>query len=57
MAVASVIWACAIAYSILQLRRHLFIDLMAGVLLAGASVWLAGHLDVRRQKYKGIPGE
>ncbi|MDR1461652.1 MAG: phosphatase PAP2 family protein [Azoarcus sp.] len=38
-----IIWGLAIAFSILQLRRHLLIDLLSGALLA----WVAGCLARR----------
>lgn len=51
------VWALAIAVSILQLRRHLFVDLASGALLA----WLAGWLALRikgaqRDRIKGESG-
>ncbi|WEF12253.1 phosphatase PAP2 family protein [Pectobacterium actinidiae] len=33
------LWGVAIAFSILQLRRHLFIDLVTGAMLAGITGW------------------
>ncbi|SQI36117.1 PAP2 superfamily [Leminorella richardii] len=47
LTVASVVWAVAIAFSILQLRRHLFIDLLGGAIL----VWGCGWLAVRWEIY------
>ena len=57
MSVASIIWAVAIAFSILQLKRHLFIDLVAGASLAWASIGLTARLEMRIPKRKGIPCE
>ncbi|GKW24480.1 acid phosphatase [Pectobacterium carotovorum subsp. carotovorum] len=34
------LWGAAIAFSILQLRRHLFIDLVTGAMLAGITGWI-----------------
>ncbi|MCY9849760.1 phosphatase PAP2 family protein [Pectobacterium jejuense] len=34
------LWGAAIALSILQLRRHLFIDLVTGAMLAGITGWI-----------------
>ncbi|KHN51488.1 phosphatase PAP2 family protein [Pectobacterium fontis] len=34
------LWGAAIAFSILQLRRHLFIDLVTGAMLAGMTGWM-----------------
>ncbi|MDX6917440.1 phosphatase PAP2 family protein [Pectobacterium carotovorum] len=34
------LWGAAIAFSILQLRRHLFIDLVTGAMLAGIAGWV-----------------
>ncbi|MEQ9893660.1 phosphatase PAP2 family protein [Pectobacterium aroidearum] len=34
------LWGMAIAFSILQLRRHLFIDLVTGAMLAGMTGWI-----------------
>ncbi|MGQ5287841.1 phosphatase PAP2 family protein [Pectobacterium actinidiae] len=34
------LWGVAIAFSILQLRRHLFIDLVTGAMLAGITRWV-----------------
>ncbi|EGQ0030868.1 phosphatase PAP2 family protein [Escherichia albertii] len=46
----SVVWAIAIAFSILQLRRHLFIDLVGGALLASGCGWIAARLDMRNKQ-------
>lgn len=54
LSVACIIWACAIAFSILLMKRHLFIDLIGGGLLAWGSINMAAHLEMRMQKYKGI---
>ncbi|RYC38190.1 phosphatase PAP2 family protein [Pectobacterium zantedeschiae] len=37
------LWGAAIAFSILQLRRHLFIDLVTGAMLAGMVGWVFLH--------------
>ncbi|BES86858.1 phosphatase PAP2 family protein [Pectobacterium araliae] len=37
------LWGVAIAFSILQLRRHLFIDLVTGAMLAGITGWIFLH--------------
>lgn len=50
----SVVWALAIAFSILQLRRHLFIDLVGGALLAWGCGWLAARLDTRAKQNRDI---
>lgn len=42
--VGSWIWVCAIAYSTLATKQHYFIDIPAGIALAGASHWLVGVL-------------
>ncbi|MGI8466476.1 phosphatase PAP2 family protein [Pectobacterium punjabense] len=34
------LWGAAIAFSILHLRRHLFIDLVTGAMLAGITGWI-----------------
>ncbi|UYA62456.1 Ser/Thr and Tyr protein phosphatase (dual specificity) [Pectobacterium sp. F1-1] len=34
------LWGAAIAFSILQLRRHLFIDLVTGAMLSGMTGWI-----------------
>lgn len=34
------LWGAAIAFSILQLRRHLFIDLVTGAMLSGMTGWM-----------------
>lgn len=52
--VASALWALAIAFSILQLRRHLFIDIVGGALLAGVCGWLAAYLEIRGKHNKEI---
>jgi len=43
-----VIWAIAIGFSILQLRRHLLIDLVSGALWALVAVWLAQRAGLVR---------
>lgn len=49
-----ILWAVAIAVSILQLRRHLFVDLASGALLALLAGWLALYIKgVRRDTLKG----
>ncbi|MDE1167726.1 MAG: phosphatase PAP2 family protein [Pseudomonas sp.] len=42
------LWAVAIAFSILQLRRHLLIDLVCGALLALAALWFAPRIGLVR---------
>lgn len=42
------LWGVAIAFSILQLRRHLFVDLAGGVLLALFAGWLALRMQTLR---------
>lgn len=39
------LWALAIAFSILQLRRHLLVDLASGALLAFLAGWLAQRIE------------
>lgn len=46
--VLCVLWAIAIAFSIIQLRRHLFIDLVGGAVLAWCCSWLASRLLMRK---------
>ncbi|HFK4648371.1 TPA: phosphatase PAP2 family protein [Serratia marcescens] len=51
------LWGVAIAFSILQLRRHLFVDLAGGALLALFAGWLALRIKVlRRRVVKGEMG-
>ncbi|MCI3947941.1 inositol phosphorylceramide synthase [Pseudomonas syringae] len=47
--VAFTLWVAAIAYSILQLRRHLFIDVASGAALALAAGWLVEAFGRNRQ--------
>ncbi|AOE99748.1 acid phosphatase [Serratia marcescens] len=42
------LWGVAIAFSILQLRRHLFVDLAGGALLALFAGWLALRMQTLR---------
>ncbi|CAI0744070.1 PAP2 superfamily [Serratia entomophila] len=52
-----ILWALAIAFSILQLRRHLLIDLVSGALLALFVGWLVQRaLSARRENVKGEIG-
>ncbi|MDU8608047.1 phosphatase PAP2 family protein [Pseudomonas syringae group sp. 247E2] len=44
-----VFWVATIAYSILQLRRHLFVDVVSGAVLALVAGWLIDALAQRRQ--------
>lgn len=44
----TVLWALLIGFSILQLRRHLFVDLLAGAVLALAAGLLAQAWGLRR---------
>jgi membrane-associated phospholipid phosphatase len=46
----AVLWVAAIAFSILQLRRHLLIDVLSGALLA----LLAGRLAERLQRARTV---
>ena len=49
------LWGVAIAFSILQLRRHLFVDLAGGALLALFAGWLALRIKaLRRRVVKGV---
>ncbi len=48
----SVVWAIAIAFSILQLRRHLFIDLVGGALLASICGWICATCEKRKTQYE-----
>ncbi len=51
------LWGVAIAFSILQLRRHLFVDLASGALLALFAGWLALRMNTRcRRVIKGEMG-
>ncbi|HGE6662903.1 TPA: phosphatase PAP2 family protein, partial [Serratia marcescens] len=51
------LWGVAIAFSILQLRRHLFVDLAGGALLALFAGWLALRMKtLRRRVVKGEMG-
>lgn len=51
------LWGVAIAFSILQLRRHLFVDLASGALLALFAGWAALRMDtLRRRVVKGEMG-
>lgn len=52
LTVASLVWALAIGYSILQLRRHLFIDLLGGGMLAWGCGWLTLRLERRRTLHR-----
>jgi membrane-associated phospholipid phosphatase len=52
LTVVSILWALAIGFSILQLRRHLFIDLLGGGVLAWGCGWLALRLERRRKPHK-----
>ena len=47
LTVVCFLWALAIGYAILQLRRHLFIDLLGGGVLAWGCGWLALRLESR----------
>ncbi|MCC4040470.1 phosphatase PAP2 family protein [Escherichia coli] len=48
----SVVWAIAIAFSILQLRRHLFIDLVGGALMASICGWICATYEKRKTRYE-----
>jgi membrane-associated phospholipid phosphatase len=45
LTVVSILWALAIGFSILQLRRHLFIALRGGGVLAWGCGWLASAMQ------------
>jgi membrane-associated phospholipid phosphatase len=45
----AVLWGLGIGWSVIQTRRHLAIDLGAGVLLGCASGWLVAYLHRRRE--------
>lgn len=45
---AFMLWVAGIAYSILQLRRHLFVDVVSGAVLALLAGWLIEALGGRR---------
>lgn len=49
-----ILWAVAIAFSILQLRRHLLIDLVSGTLLALVAGWLVRCIGLIR--YRAVRG-
>lgn len=52
-----ILWALAIAFSILQLRRHLLVDLASGALLAFLAGWLVqSKQSWRRNATKGEIG-
>ena len=44
-----VLWVAVIAWSILQLRRHLFIDVLSGALLAVLAGWLVKMFEESRE--------
>lgn len=50
-----IVWAVAIGFSILQLRRHLLIDLVSGALLALVAVGLVRCVGLIR--YRAVRGE
>ena len=50
-----VVWAVAIGFSILQLRRHLLIDLVSGAQLAWVVGWLVQRMGLIR--YRAVRGE
>lgn len=50
----NVVWAAAITFSIIQLRRHLFLDLMGGVVLAWCCGWAALYLSSHKVPNKVI---
>lgn len=52
LTVVSLCWGLAIGFSILQLRRHLFIDLVGGGMLAWGCGWLALRLERRRKSHR-----
>lgn len=50
-----IVWALAIGFSILQLRRHLLVDLVSGALLAWMAGWLVQRMGLMR--YRAVRGE
>jgi hypothetical protein len=48
-----ILWAAAIAFSILQLRRHLSIDLVSGALLALVSTWFVERMGLIHGAVRG----
>lgn len=52
LTIASALWAFAILVSIIQLKRHLFIDLTGGVVLAWLCGWLAARSGMKKQTSK-----
>lgn len=46
--VLAVLWGLGIGWSVIQTRRHLAIDLGAGILLGCASGWLIAYVNRRR---------
>ena len=51
LTVAFVLWGGVIAFSILQLKRHLFIDLIGGVVLAlGMGMLVSGLMSRQKEK-------
>lgn len=49
-----ILWAALIGLSILQLRRHLFIDLAGGVLVALVCGWICGQAGQRLACVRGV---
>lgn len=47
------LWAIMICFSVLQLRRHLFIDLISGIIVAGLSWYLSQLLMAQYLKWQG----
>ncbi|WP_426144019.1 phosphatase PAP2 family protein [Pseudomonas sp. DWP3-1-2] len=45
-----ILWVAAISYSILQLRRHLFLDVISGAAIALLSGWLIDVFSRSRQR-------
>ncbi|MGF6245209.1 hypothetical protein P3T42_006987 [Paraburkholderia sp. GAS38] len=53
--VLAVLWGFGIGWSVIQTRRHLAIDLGAGMLLGCASGWLVAHLSRLRDRRATSP--
>nr|WP_314265035.1 phosphatase PAP2 family protein [uncultured Moellerella sp.] len=51
------LWAIMICFSVLQLRRHLFIDLITGVIVAVLSGYLSQLLVAKYLKWQGRASE
>ena len=49
------LWSIGIAVSIVQLRRHLAVDVLTGGLLAAAAIWLRAHARPHPQPHHASP--